>query len=66
METDEGRKSYSPNSGARALDLSRSKIYELMKNGKLKFVEIDGVRRIPASEIERLAREGTEPEQVAA
>lgn len=66
MQTDDGKKAYSANSAARALELSRSKIYDLMKTGKLKFVMIDSERRIPASEIDRLTREGTEPQQANA
>ncbi len=49
---------YSPNSAAYALEVSRSKVYDLMKRGLLKFVLIDSDRRIPAEEIERIAREG--------
>ena len=56
METEEGRKLYSPNSAARALDVSRSKIYDLMKTGLLRYVTIDSDRKIPASEIDRLSR----------
>ena len=56
---DEGRRLYSPNSAARALDLSRSKIYDLMKSGELRYVQVGADRRIPASEIVRIAGEGT-------
>ncbi|MGE0875659.1 MAG: helix-turn-helix domain-containing protein [Burkholderiales bacterium] len=49
---------YSPNSTAEALDLSRSKVYALMKAGSLRYVNIGGDRRIPAEELERIAREG--------
>lgn len=56
---DEGRKLYSPNSAARALDLSRSKVYDLMKSGALRYVQIGADRRIPASEIARIASEGS-------
>lgn len=67
MGTEEGRKLYSPNSAARALDVSRSKIYDLMKSGRLRYVTIDSDRKIPAAEIDRISREGTsEPGQVAA
>ncbi len=54
----ESPKLYSPNSAARALDLSRSKVYDLMKSGALRYVLIGSDRRIPADEIERLASEG--------
>ena len=59
MESESGRKLYSPNSAARALDLSRSKIYDLMKRGALGYVLIGSDRRIPTEEIERLAKAGT-------
>jgi len=58
MQTDQSRKLYSPNSAAQALDISRSKIYDLMKSGALRFVLIGADRRIPADEIQRLASEG--------
>lgn len=58
MQT-EDKKLYSPNRAALVLELSRSKVYDLMKTGKLRFVLIDSDRRIPASEIDRIAREGT-------
>lgn len=49
---------YRPNEAAAALGLSRAKIYDLMKRGQLAFVVIDSDRRIPASEVRRLAAEG--------
>lgn len=49
---------FSPNSAARALDMSRSKVYDLMKRGLLHYVVIESDRRIPASEIARIAAEG--------
>lgn len=52
------KKLYSPNNAALALDLSRSKVYALMKTGQLKFVLIGSDRRIPDSEIDRIVREG--------
>lgn len=58
MQTDENRKLYSPNSAAQALDISRSKVYDLMKSGALRFVLIGADRRIPADEIKRIASEG--------
>jgi excisionase family DNA binding protein len=66
MQTEDSKKLYSPNIAARVLDVSRSKIYDLMKSGRLHYVTIDSDRKIPASEIDRLTREGTEPEQAAA
>jgi excisionase family DNA binding protein len=53
------KKLFSPNSAAHALDISRSKVYDLMKSGHLRFVLIGADRRIPAEEIDRLATEGT-------
>lgn len=52
---------FSPNSAARALDVSRSKVYDLMKRGLLHYVIIESDRRIPASEIARIAAEGIPP-----
>ena len=49
---------YSPNSAAETLDISRSKVYDLMKSGSLRFVMIGADRRIPAEEIQRIASEG--------
>lgn len=46
------------NSFALKSDLSRSKLYDLMARKKLKYVEIEGDRRIPDSELQRLATEG--------
>ena len=54
MQT-EGKRLFSPNSAAHALDLSRSKVYDLMKSGNLRYVQIGADRRIPADEITRLA-----------
>jgi excisionase family DNA binding protein len=60
----ESKKLYSPNSAAQALDISRSKVYDLMKCGALYYIQIGSDRRIPASEIERIARDGA-PAKVA-
>ena len=59
MESESVRKLYSPNSAAQALDISRSKIYDLMKSGTLRFVMIGADRRIPIEEVERIAKAGT-------
>ena len=58
MQTDD-RKLLSPNNAARVLDISRSKIYGLMKCGALGYVQIGADRRIPIEDIERTARSGT-------
>lgn len=47
-----------PNTAARLLDCSRSKIYALMKAGTLTYIQIGADRRIPIKEIERIATEG--------
>ena len=65
MQNDESKRLYSPNSAAHALDISRSKIYDLMKSGALRYVVIGSDRRIPADEIDRLATEGAAPKAVA-
>jgi len=59
MNLPEAKQLFSPNSAADALDISRSKIYGLMKSGGLRFVMVDHHRRIPADEIRRIASEGT-------
>jgi excisionase family DNA binding protein len=53
------RKLYSVNSAAHALDVSTGKVYNMLKSGDLKSVQVGADRRIPASEIERIATEGT-------
>jgi excisionase family DNA binding protein len=42
---------------AEFLSLSRSKIYELMASGALRFCKIDGARRIPRASVLKLASE---------
>lgn len=54
-----GKRLYSPNSAAQALDISRSKLYALMKAGSIRYVQIGTDRRIPATEVDRIAAEGT-------
>lgn len=49
---------FTPNNAARALDLSRSKVYEMMKSGALKFVMVGADRRIPRDELRRIAEQG--------
>lgn len=55
----------SPNSVAKLLDISRSSVYALMKNGALAWVPFGADRRILASEVQRLAREGMPTTKVA-
>ncbi len=52
------RRLISPSNAARQLDVSRSMIYKLMKAGKLPYVLVGADKRIPAEEVERIAREG--------
>lgn len=58
MMTNEGPKLYSPNSAAKALDISRAQIYLLMKLGRIRYVQVGADRRIPAEEIQRITEEG--------
>lgn len=60
MTPEEPRRLYSPNAAARALDLSRSKLYDLMAKGQLRYVTVGSDRRIPAEEVERIASQGTQ------
>lgn len=62
MQPDDFKHLYSPNNAAHALDISRSKVYELMKTGAVRFVKIGSKRRIPSGEIQRLAAEGEIPQ----
>ncbi len=39
---------------ARLIDVSRSKVYEMLSAGELRGVTIGGVLRIPVEEVERL------------
>jgi excisionase family DNA binding protein len=53
---------YSPEEGARALGLSRSRIFVLLSRGEIESVQIGRARRIPAEALEqyvaRLRNEG--------
>jgi excisionase family DNA binding protein len=46
----------SPVEAARALSVSRSKLYRLLKQGRLESVHLDGNRRIPVSSLEAFVR----------
>ena len=48
----------SPNSVAKVLDISRSSVYALMRNGDLAWIPFGADRRIHISEVQRLATEG--------
>jgi excisionase family DNA binding protein len=49
---------YKVNAAAAALDISRSKMYDLMRQGEVAFVCIGRDRRIPYSEILRVSTNG--------
>lgn len=55
------RQLYSVNRTAETLDISRAKVYDLMKKGLLHYVMIGTDRRVPAEEIARIAAEGVPP-----
>lgn len=50
---------YRINDACRALSLGRTTIYELIKHGKLKAINIAGRSLIPRAEIERLISEAS-------
>lgn len=52
--------SYRINDFAKAVGLSRTSIYELIKDGKLKPVKIAGRTLIPSSEAQRLITEAAQ------
>lgn len=54
------RRAYRIVDACRALGVGRSTIYKLAAEGKLRLVRIGGRTVVPASEIERLANEGSE------
>ena len=51
---------YTVGAACAALSISRTAIYEMMKSGALKFVPMGAERRIPRSEVERIASEGVD------
>jgi excisionase family DNA binding protein len=55
---DNQKLAYRVNAAAAALDISRSKLYDLMKHGEVGYVCIGTVRRIPYSEIVRISTNG--------
>ena len=54
------RRAYRIVDACRALGVGCSTIYKLAAEGKLRLVRIGGRTVVPASEIERLANEGSE------
>lgn len=55
---DDQKLAYKVNAAAAALDISRSKLYDLMKHGEVGYVCIGAARRIPYSEIVRMSTNG--------
>lgn len=49
---------YSINSACEALDIGRTTMHYLVKAGLIKCVQFGSEKRIPASELERIAAEG--------
>jgi excisionase family DNA binding protein len=49
------------NDAARLLSISRSTIYSLVRDGKLKLIRVSGRTLIPDFEVGRLANEGSAP-----
>ena len=50
-----------PEQAARLLAISRSKVYELMRAGRLDAIKIDGSRRVPVEAVEEfIARARTD------
>jgi excisionase family DNA binding protein len=47
---------------AEALRVGRSKVYDLMRTGRLRSVKVDGLRRIPIAALEEFVRRLTETE----
>jgi excisionase family DNA binding protein len=54
MDTDQTPVLLRPAKFARLIDMSRSKIYELIQSGEIRAVSIGGVLRIPVDELDRL------------
>lgn len=50
------RELLSPNDACHALGMGRSRLYALMRDGKLKYVQDGGRRKIPRREINRYVR----------
>lgn len=48
-----------PTKAARLLDISRSKIYELIQVGEIRAIKIGGCLRVPMEEIESLSERRT-------
>ncbi len=47
-----GRRLLRPEEAATLLAVSRSKVYELMRSGRLSAIKIDGSRRVPVEAVE--------------
>lgn len=49
---------YSPKELAKILGCSRKKVYRLLSEGVIKFIQLDHQKRIPRSEKERILHQG--------
>jgi excisionase family DNA binding protein len=56
---------YRPQEAAHAVGLSRARIYELMAEGRLAYVQVDGTRLIPAAELNKLIGVGDGDDRAA-
>jgi excisionase family DNA binding protein len=54
MDSDQKPALLRPAKFARLIDMSRSKVYELIQSGEIRAVTIGGVLRVPLEELERL------------
>jgi excisionase family DNA binding protein len=54
----EDRRAFRVNSACYALGISRSHLYSLEKKNQIRLIRIGGRTLVPATEIERLLREG--------
>lgn len=57
-ELDPDRDAYRMTEAARRLSVSRSLLYRLVGEGKLRTVKVGGVTLVPRDEVERLVRDG--------
>lgn len=58
MNINQDKVLYTPTNFAHALDISRTRVYELMQAGLIAYVRYGSDRRIPATELHRFAVEG--------
>jgi excisionase family DNA binding protein len=53
------RRAFPLDEAGRLLGVSRASLYRQVEEGKLKFIRIGGRTLVPATEIDRIAEEGT-------